>query len=225
MDEDFDFRPESFNLLNLPIPVPPMLEAALGYSGDRRYVAFHECRVTTLGLFIADAYHKWPGVEAGWSLFCKHPAVARILEILRLDLKRSIPIMRWDEWIAMGDSAREQLGSKTRCLVLDRQDRRLYVGTCPNVTLFLSMEPISDNAELDDEEDEASDEDFEANVKAAELMEMFKDEPKLDADEPVEISRSVLENLRSWLDEHEVLDDDYIPGAAESCDSEGHISV
>jgi len=214
-----EFRPEEFNLRKLPIPVPPMLETALGYPGERRHVAFHECRVSTPGVFIEDAYHKWPGVEAGWSLFCKHPAVSRILEALRVDLKRSLPITRWEEWIAMPESARDQLLSKTRCLVLDRQERILYLGIHPNVLLFLGMEPISEAPEIDDEEneDEISEEEFDAKAKAADVEEMFKEEPALCADKPVKISRPVLEDLRSWLDEHELLDSDYTPGPTESC--------
>jgi hypothetical protein len=214
-----EFRPEEFNLRKLPIPVPPLLEAALGYPGDRRHVAFHECRVSTPGVFIEDAYHKWPGVEAGWSLFCKHPAVSRILEALRVDLKRTLPITRWEEWISMPEPARDQLLSKTRCLVLDRQDRILYLGIHPNVMLFLGMEPISEMPEIDDEEDEdeISDEEFDAKAQAADVEEMFKEEPALCADKPVEISRAVLEDLRSWLDAHEPLDRDYTPGPTESC--------
>jgi len=209
-----EFRPEEFNLRKLPIPVPPMLETALGYPGDRRHVAFHECRVSTPGIFIEDAYHKWPGVEAAWSLFCKHPAVSRILEALRVDLKRSLPITRWEEWIAMPESARDQLLSKTRCLLLDRQDRILYLGIHPNVMLFFGLEPISEMAEIDDEEDE----DEIPNEESADLVEeMFEEEPALCADKPVEISRAVLEDLRSWLDEHELLDSDYTPGPTESC--------
>jgi tetratricopeptide (TPR) repeat protein len=214
-----EFRPEEFNLRKLPIPVPPMLETTLGYPGNNRYVAFHECRVSTAGLFIEDALHKWPGVAASWSLFCKHPAVARILEALRVDLKRSMPIMCWDEWIAMPDSARDQLLSKTRCLVLDRQDRILYVGVHPNVMLFLGLEPVSEPPEINEEEDEneISGEEFDAKVKAAKLEDIFNQEPELCADKPVEINRAVLENLRSWLDEYESLDNDYTPGPAESC--------
>src|SRR5215471_3808102 len=216
---EFDFRPEDFNLLRLPIPVPPMMEAALGYPGDERFVAFHECRVTAPGVFIEDSTYKWPGVEAGWSLFCRHPAVARILEMLRIDLKRSLPTMRWDEWIALGDSGREHLWRKTRYLLLDREDPRLYVGIHTNVTLFLSMLPLSDLSEADDEEYETSEDGDETNdVDAAALEELFKQEPELHADEPVKITRAVLEDLRSWLDEHEMLDDDYIPGVPESCD-------
>src|SRR5215472_3583319 len=169
MNKALALRPEDFNLLRLPIPVPPMMEAALGYPGDERYVAFHECRVTKPGFFIEDSTYKWPGVEAGWSLFCRHPAVARILEALRLDLRRSTPIMTWDEWIAMSDSGREEFWKKTRYLVLDRQERKLYVGTHPNVTLFLSTVPLPGAPERDDEdEDEVPDEEFVAKVNAAE---------------------------------------------------------
>jgi len=140
----------------------------------------HECHVSAPGLFIADSDQKWPGVEAGWSLFCRHPAVARILEALRLDLRRSTPIMTWDEWIAMSDSDREEFWKKTRYLVLDRQERKLYVGTHPNVTLFLSMVPLPGAPEPDDDdEDEVPDEEFVAKVNAAESEEILRPEPRI----------------------------------------------
>jgi tetratricopeptide (TPR) repeat protein len=220
MDEDFDFRPEQFGLVKLPIPVPPMLETALGYPGGERYVTFHECRVSTAGFLVEDSDRKWPGVEAGWLLFCRHPAVARILEILRLDLKRNVPIMSWADWIALPSSQREEYWSKTRYLVLDRLDRVLYVGIYPRVRIFLSMQPASHETESDDGDDEIIDEEFEAKVKSAGLEDddaIFEQEPELNATVPVEISRAVVEDLRGWLDEHEPLDDDYTPGAAESC--------
>jgi hypothetical protein len=90
MNEGFDFRPEDFNRVKLPIPVPPILEAALGYPGDERHVAFHECRVSTPGFLVEDADHRWPGANGGWSLFRRHPAVARILDAARIDLRRSM---------------------------------------------------------------------------------------------------------------------------------------
>jgi len=81
------------------------------------------------------------------------------------------------------------------------------------------MEPISQAPERDDDEEDICDEEFEAKVKAANLEEwpIFKEEPSLHADKPIAISRAVLEDLRSWLDKHEPLDDDYAPGPAESC--------
>jgi tetratricopeptide (TPR) repeat protein len=213
-----EFRPEEFGLVNLPIPVAPNLETALGYPGNERYFAFHECRVSTPGFFIEDADQQWPGVEAGWALFCRHPAVAKVLEALRLDLKRTVPVMTWGEWIALSDSQREEYWSRTRYLVLDRQDRVLYVGIHPKVRMFLITEPASREPEADDD-DEIIDEEFDLKVQSAarDDASILDEEPKLDATVPVEISRAVLGHLRSWLDEHEPVDDDYSPGAAESC--------
>ena len=219
MDEGTDFRAEDFGLVKLPIPVPPMLEMALGYPGDERFIAFHECRVSMAGFFVEDSDRKWPGVAAGWSLFCRHPAVARILEALRLDLKRNVPIMSWADWIALPSSKRVEYWSKTRYLVLDRQDRVLYVGIYPRVRIFLSMEPASHELESDDEDDEITDENFEATVESAGMEDypIADSEPTLNATMPVDVSRAVLEDLRCWLDEREPLDDDYTPGAPESC--------
>ena len=62
------FGPEDLRLIKLPIPVPPMLELALGYPGDRPYVTFHECRVSRPGIFVEDALGHWPGVEAEFLL-------------------------------------------------------------------------------------------------------------------------------------------------------------
>jgi len=129
-----------------------------------------------------------------------------------------MPIMTWDEWIAMSDSGREEFWKKTRYLVLDRQERKLYVGTHPNVTLFLSTVPLPGAPERDDEdEDQVPDEEFEAKVNAAESAEIFGHEPELTSHQPVEVSREVLEDLRSWLDQKELADDDYTPGPAVSC--------
>ena len=216
MEEDFHLQPEAFGLVKLPLPAPPMLEAALGYPGNQRYAAFHECRVSTRGFFIEDADHKWPGVEAGWSLFCRHPAVARVLEALRLDFKRTLPIMPWDEWRALPSSQREEYWSRTRYLLLDCQDRVLYVGSHPKARMFLIAQPASHEPEDDD--GEIADYEFEAMVRSADREQgsILDNEPKLETTAPAGISRAVLEDLRRWLDEHEPLDDDYAPGAAES---------
>jgi tetratricopeptide (TPR) repeat protein len=220
MEEEFDasVQPENFGLIKLPIPVPPNLEIALGYPGNERYVAFHEYRVSTPGFFIEDADHKWPGVEAGWSLFCRHPAAARALEELRLDLKRTVPIIPWDEWIALQPSQREEYWSKTRYLVLDCQERVLYVSTHPKVKLFLTIVSAS-RAPAFDDEDEIPDEELEARLQPARCEEgsILDKEPKLTAQFPLEIDRTVLERLRSWLDEHEPLEKDYTPRPTESC--------
>ena len=97
----------------------------------------------------------------------------------------------------MPGSARDQLLSKTGCLVLDGQDRSLYIGIHPNVMLLLAMEPVSQAPGRDEDEDDICDEEFEAKVKAANLEEwpIFKEEPSLHADKPIAISRAVLEDL------------------------------
>jgi tetratricopeptide (TPR) repeat protein len=223
MEQDFDasVQPADFGLIKLPIPAPPNLEIALGYPGNERYVAFHEYRVTTAGFFLEDADQKWPGVEAGWSLFCRHPAVARVLEALRLDFKRTVPIMAWDEWIALPPSRRDEYWAKTRYLVLDRQERVLYVSTHPSMKLFLTVESAARAPDFDDgeEEDEIPDEELEARLQPTldEEGSILDKEPKLAAEVPVAIGRTVLEHLRSWLDEHEPLEMDYTPGPAEIC--------
>jgi hypothetical protein len=144
------------------------------------------------GVFIEDTFEMWPGIEAGWSRFCKHPAVACILEAFGLDLRRSMPVIQWAEWIAMPESERRQFLSKALCLLLDRQQRKLDVGIHINIVLFLGAEPIS-ASQLDDDEDEPSDEDSQTKIEAADLGEMLKEEPALSADHPVEISRAVLQ--------------------------------
>jgi tetratricopeptide (TPR) repeat protein len=219
MDQEFDasVQPEDFGLIKLPIPAPPNLEIALGYPGDERYVAFHEYRVTTAGFFIEDSDQRWPGVEAGWLLFCRHPAVARVLEALRLDFKRTLPLVPWDKWIALPPSQREEYWAKTRYLILDRQERVLYVSTHSKVKLFWMLEAASHAPDFDDgeEEDEIPDEELESPLYLDGSI--LDQEPKLTAEVPVPIDRTVLEHLRRWLDEHAPLEVDYTPGPARSC--------
>jgi len=207
-----EFRPEDFGIRPLPIPVPPLLETAFGYPGDRRYVAFHECRISTPGFFVEDAVHQSSGVEAGWSLFSRHAAVSRALEAIGVDLKRSIPVIPADEWIAMGEHAQDQVLSRTNSLLLDRNERRFYVGLYPNVMLFLATGLASEAREFGSEDMMMSDEDV-PNATFANS----NPEPKPSADRPADVSRAVLEDLRSWLDRYEPLDDDGAPGPVESC--------
>jgi hypothetical protein len=65
-----------------------------------------------------------------------------------------VPIVPWAEWIALPPFEREAYWSRTRYLMLDRQDRVLYVGVYPTVRVFLSFtDPGSDEPELDDDND------------------------------------------------------------------------
>src|ERR1041385_1054397 len=91
MADDDCLRPEDFGLIAVPIPVPPMLEEALGYPGEERYVALHEWRPDQPGFYIDDGQGIWQGSVPGWLLFLGHPAVTCICERLRLDLHRYAP--------------------------------------------------------------------------------------------------------------------------------------
>jgi hypothetical protein len=100
------------------IPVPPMLEQALGYEGQHRYVAFWW---EPAGDELA-----WDDGQSGvvganwhaWLIYEQHPRVAPHLESYQLG-NSDEPARHW--------------------LLLDRQERMLYVGTTPDVTRFLAQ--------------------------------------------------------------------------------------
>jgi len=109
---------ETSNLIPLDLPVPPMLEAALGYDGPARWVAFFwspfgdEARCAD-GRVETDA--KW----FAYHVFTESPAVMVAL-------------------------APHDLGSSetaaTHWLLLDRGDRRLYVAPAASAAVFLSRQ-------------------------------------------------------------------------------------
>jgi hypothetical protein len=138
MEEEIDesVRPENFELIKLPIPVPPNLEIALRVSGERAVPRVSRVPCLNARLFIEDDDHQWPGAEAGGSLFCRHPAMARALEAVHVDLQRTLPIMAWDEWIALPPAQREEFWAETRYLLLDRRERMFYAARHPNVRTF-----------------------------------------------------------------------------------------
>jgi hypothetical protein len=91
----------------LPIPVPPQLEAAVGYVGDARWISFcwtccGDCP------WIDDGRGSMTGTPYGLLAFWRHPAVA--------------PHLRDAD---LGSS--EQDG--TQRLVIDRQERRAYLAS------------------------------------------------------------------------------------------------
>jgi hypothetical protein len=95
------------------------------------------------------------------------------------------------------------------------------MSTHTRVKLFWTMEAASRAPDFDDgeEKDEILDEELEARLEPARYLEgsILDKEPKLAAEVPVPIGRTVLEHLRSWLDEHGPLAMDYTPAPAVSC--------
>jgi hypothetical protein len=94
---------------------PPMLEAALGYEGHARFVLFH---ATAGGVALQwhDGRQQGRGWRPAWRLFVEHPAVRDRLQV-RL----------------YGQS----LAEGKRGLVLDRQQRLLYVVDADHAAPFV----------------------------------------------------------------------------------------
>jgi hypothetical protein len=100
------------------IPVPPMLEEALGYSGKSRYVAFY-WEAAGDELVWEDGRAKLIGANwPAWLIFVRHCRVARHLAPYQLG------------------SSESEAAHK---LLLDRQERTLYVGERKQVARFLAQ--------------------------------------------------------------------------------------
>jgi len=61
----------------LTLPVPPMLEAALGYPGTARYVAFYWIPAGD-ELLWDEGWRSADGAWQGWLTFTRHPRVPRV---------------------------------------------------------------------------------------------------------------------------------------------------
>jgi len=99
----------------LEIPVPPMLEEAIGYDGDDRYVAFYWTPAGDAILWDtgwSSATGQWPA----WLIFVRHPRIASALMSYHL-----------------GSSDQEA----THWLLLDRHERTVSVSPGRDVHAFL----------------------------------------------------------------------------------------
>ena len=97
------------------MPVPPMLEAAIGYDGNDRYVAFYW---TPFGdeIMWDTGWSSAAGQWAAWLIFVRHPRIAPALSPYNL-----------------GGSDQQA----AHWLLLDRHDRTLAVGLANDVHTFL----------------------------------------------------------------------------------------
>jgi len=105
-------------LTPLKAPVPPMLEKAIGYNGDARFVSFH----WTPGgdeAFYDDGWRGGIGNWQGYLAFIQHPTVHPMIAQYNL-----------------GSSDREAQQS----LILDRQTRKLYVSSRRDTQSFLDQQ-------------------------------------------------------------------------------------
>ena len=102
--------PEKWAIVQVPLAVAPMMESALGYKGTRRYVAFYVSLRTFEFGFDDGEFH--PSDMTAWKEFTSHPLIASTLDYPSKE----------GFW-----------------LMLDRSERRLYVGVPTKVRLFLDI--------------------------------------------------------------------------------------
>ena len=108
-----DFQP-------LLVPVPPMIEEALGYTGSSRFVAFY-WTPSPVGFCCCDSQKSRPSsFGVVWLTFAQHPRVHPFLEHLNFRAR---------------DSDAEQW------LLLDRVKRQFLVGVASKVAAFLRSVP------------------------------------------------------------------------------------
>jgi hypothetical protein len=162
------------------IPVPPMLEQALGYEGQHRYVAFWW---EPAGDELA-----WDDGQSGvvganwhaWLTYVQHHGVAQYLS--PYDLGNSDePAQHW--------------------LLLDRQNRALYVGQREHVARFLAQHAPSAPA-ITPREDAISMEDT-LNMGIEELLASMREIPPPDPDEfrkRMEKQARLEADFKAWLD-------------------------
>jgi len=157
----------------LNVPCPPMLEEALDYPGNARYVAFYEAPNGEMryddGTISAD------GDWLAWLIFVNHPCIA--------------PMLRGPHFHASAQGAR-------RWLLLDREARALYVGEREEINrLLYSQSPGDLPFGLSREEMEALvervRETFKRECQPLSLVELH---------EAMAQRNQLLVDLRVWLD-------------------------
>lgn len=190
------------NLEILQIPVPPMLEDALGYDGEARWVAFYWSPAGDEAMF-DDGRASGDGDWWGWLAYVDHPAVDAHLwqKCPRCDGEGTTNTDPCDVCDGAG-LLPLNLGSSDfeadQWLVIDRQERRAYAATVAAARRFL-WEQWPPPPELSPEEQELV---FEAFRKAVAQVNREWTPP---SDEELRASserkRAVCASLTAWLDD------------------------
>jgi predicted DNA-binding protein (UPF0251 family) len=154
-------------------PVPPMLEKAIGYSGEARFVSFH----WTPGgdeAYFDDGQSGGTGNWQGYLAYVQHPTVHPLLA-------------HYD----LGNSDSEAHDA----LILDRQERRVYIASIKDAGTFLAQQwPKVEPIHLTKEEWEA--------MKTRIIAEMKQKQQNIDMDEihrQIEEQYALVEALQNWL--------------------------
>ena len=132
---------ESFGFLAVPIPVPPMIEAAFRYCGRERFVSLgFGVRGGVMSDFVEDS--RRPRSRYLYRSFLIHPAMRPYTEAFKIETDPP----SWLEGLKIkhceGREEQFERWSKTnRCLLLDREIRQFFVGTVAEVRQWLIIRP------------------------------------------------------------------------------------
>ena len=122
--EKFD-SPEAWGLMRLSWAVPPIMERAFGYRGNRRYVAFYvNIRSGEFGCDDGVGDHV-PVEPTCWRQFIEHLAIRPLLESLGFFDQ---PVVEAEQLADLGEKELSEYFKRTRRLLLDRDERALYIG-------------------------------------------------------------------------------------------------
>jgi hypothetical protein len=131
------------------LPVAPMMERALGYTGERRYVAFRWSARWNSLCWSDSPFNQGRSGSMVWRKFLTHPVVAPHLQRWTADFTRVEPISfdaKDDGTISVMNPANlspEELEAALMeigdALLLDRQQRVVYVAARVHVCNFLIL--------------------------------------------------------------------------------------
>jgi hypothetical protein len=128
--------PEAYGFLKIPMPVPPMIESAFRYYGNRQYVSLG---FGAHGGWMADFSRDSLGPRSS-SLatdFLLHPNVRPYTEAFQIEA-------RPPAWLANAEVMQHRnslanWASTARCLLLDRTARQFFVGVVNPVRTWLIL--------------------------------------------------------------------------------------
>jgi tetratricopeptide (TPR) repeat protein len=173
------------------LPVAPAMERALGYTGERRFVAFHWSKRWNSLCWSDSPFNSARSGSTVWRRFLGHPVVAPYLQrwtrdfdqVEAIDFEsnddgdvKSVPQNDAEE-----KTAAKELGD---ALLLDRQDRVVYIAAWVDVGRFLLLLCMNDA----DDTKEKEEEDVNNSVDGVDYD-----------DDPVPVDPTLEEHLLAWL--------------------------
>jgi tetratricopeptide (TPR) repeat protein len=178
------------------VPVAPMMERALGYTGERRFVAFHWSNRLKSLCWADSPFGCARSGSKIWHRFLAHPIVAPHFQRWTADRKRVEKI----HFIAKDGRGIDEIGNFSKdeeeeiarelgdAIFLDRQERKLYVVRWADAFKFLLFSYVHEEDVGKDDEEESAEREY-AALQGVDW-----------GDEPVPVDPAVERQLLDWLD-------------------------